>query len=61
MASQFQTWDNPMAPTASNSSNSAAPDPAAMGRMFEQMGFVAVAKHRSRTCCSTSRATSTSS
>ncbi len=48
MASQFQPWDNPMATDGFEFIEFAAPDPAAMGALFEQMGFVAVAKHRSK-------------
>ena len=48
MASQFQTWDNPMGTDGFEFIEFAAPDPVAMGKLFEQMGFVAVAKHRSK-------------
>lgn len=48
MASQFQPWDNPMQTDGFEFIEFAAPDPAAMGKLFEQMGFVAVAKHRSK-------------
>ena len=44
----FQPWDNPMGTDGFEFIEYAAPDPAAMGRLFEQMGFVAVAKHRSK-------------
>ncbi len=48
MASQFQTWDNPMGTDGFEFIEFAAPDPVAMGKLFEQMDFVAVAKHRSK-------------
>ena len=48
MASQFLTWDNPMGTDGFEFIEFAAPDPVAMGKLFEQMGFVAVAKHRSK-------------
>jgi 4-hydroxyphenylpyruvate dioxygenase len=48
MASQFQPWDNPMGTDGFEFIEFAAPDPAAMGALFEQMGFVATAKHRSK-------------
>jgi 4-hydroxyphenylpyruvate dioxygenase len=48
MAAQFQAWDNPMGTDGFEFIEFAAPDPAAMGALFEQMGFAAVAKHRSK-------------
>ncbi len=42
----FDTWDNPMGTDGFEFIEYAAPDPAAMGRLFEQMGFKAIAKHR---------------
>jgi len=41
-------WDNPLGTDGFEFIEYAAPDPAALGRLFEQMGFVAVAKHRSK-------------
>jgi 4-hydroxyphenylpyruvate dioxygenase len=41
-------WDNPMQTDGFEFVEYAAPDPAALGRLFEQMGFVAVARHRSK-------------
>jgi 4-hydroxyphenylpyruvate dioxygenase len=41
-------WDNPLATDGFEFVEYAAPDPAALGRLFEQMGFAAVAKHRSK-------------
>jgi 4-hydroxyphenylpyruvate dioxygenase len=45
-AMQFTPWDNPMGTDGFEFIEYAAPDPAAMGRLFEQMGFVAIARHR---------------
>ena len=39
-------WDNPMGTDGFEFVEYAAPDPVAMGKLFEQMGFVAVARHR---------------
>ncbi|TCP15846.1 4-hydroxyphenylpyruvate dioxygenase [Simplicispira metamorpha] len=39
-------WDNPMGTDGFEFIEYAAPDPAAMGRVFESMGFQAVARHR---------------
>src|SRR5438477_10850027 len=41
-------WDNPLGTDGFEFIEYAAPDPAALGRLFEQMGFSAVAKHRSK-------------
>jgi 4-hydroxyphenylpyruvate dioxygenase len=41
-------WDNPLGTDGFEFVEYAAPDPAALGRLFEQMGFIAVAKHRSK-------------
>ena len=38
-------WDNPMGTDGFEFIEYAAPDPAAMGRVFESMGFQAVARH----------------
>ncbi len=43
---QFTPWDNPMGTDGFEFIEYAAPDPAAMGALFERMGFTAVAKHR---------------
>ncbi len=40
------TWDNPMGTDGFEFIEYAAPDPAAMGALFERMGFTAVARHR---------------
>ncbi|MGH8852051.1 MAG: 4-hydroxyphenylpyruvate dioxygenase [Casimicrobiaceae bacterium] len=41
-------WDNPLGTDGFEFVEYAAPDPAALGRLFEQMGFSAVARHRSK-------------
>ncbi|QIL42973.1 4-hydroxyphenylpyruvate dioxygenase [Acidovorax sp. HDW3] len=45
-APSVATWDNPMGTDGFEFIEYAAPDPAAMGRSFEAMGFKAVARHR---------------
>jgi len=42
----FVPWDNPMGTDGFEFIEYAAPDPDAMGRMFERLGFTAVARHR---------------
>ena len=44
--SSTAAWDNPMGTDGFEFIEYAAPDPEAMGRVFEGMGFKAVAKHR---------------
>jgi len=39
-------WDNPMGTAGFEFIEYAAPDPVAMGRLFERMGFRAIARHR---------------
>ena len=39
-------WDNPMGTDGFEFIEYAAPDPLALGRLFEQMGFKAIARHR---------------
>jgi 4-hydroxyphenylpyruvate dioxygenase len=41
-------WDNPLATDGFEFIEYAAPDPAALGRLFASMGFSAIAKHRSK-------------
>jgi 4-hydroxyphenylpyruvate dioxygenase len=41
-------WDNPLGTDGFEFIEYAAPDPAALGRQFERMGFAAIAKHRSK-------------
>jgi 4-hydroxyphenylpyruvate dioxygenase len=43
---QFTTWENPMGTDGFEFVEFAAPDPKAMGELFEKMGFVAIARHR---------------
>ncbi|MEJ6021752.1 4-hydroxyphenylpyruvate dioxygenase [Ramlibacter sp. PS4R-6] len=40
------TWDNPMGTAGFEFIEYAAPDPKAMGELFERMGFKAIARHR---------------
>jgi 4-hydroxyphenylpyruvate dioxygenase len=46
LAMKFTPWDNPMGTDGFEFIEYAAPDPAALGRLFERMGFVAIARHR---------------
>ena len=41
-------WDNPLGTDGFEFIEYAAPDPAALGRLFVHLGFTAVAKHRSK-------------
>ena len=43
---QFTPWDNPMGTDGFEFVEYAAPDPQALGRLFETMGFGAIACHR---------------
>ncbi len=43
---KFTPWDNPMGTDGFEFIEFAAPDPAGLGKLFETMGFTAVAKHR---------------
>jgi 4-hydroxyphenylpyruvate dioxygenase len=43
---QFQPWDNPMGTDGFEFVEYAAPDPKALGALFESMGFSAIARHR---------------
>jgi 4-hydroxyphenylpyruvate dioxygenase len=43
---EFTPWDNPMGTDGFEFIEYAAPDPAAMGAVFERMGFRAIAHHR---------------
>ena len=45
---QFTAWDNPMGTDGFEFVEYAAPDPAALGRLFETMGFAAIARHRTK-------------
>src|SRR5581483_2172057 len=41
-------WENPLGTDGFEFIEYAAPDPAALGRLFESMGFTAIARHRSK-------------
>lgn len=43
---KFTPWDNPMGTDGFEFIEYAAPDPVAMGQLFERMGFTAIARHR---------------
>src|SRR3954470_4317934 len=43
---EFQSWDNPMGTDGFEFVEYAAPDPKALGALFESMGFAAIARHR---------------
>ena len=43
---QFTPWENPMGTDGFEFVEFAAPDPKAMGALFERMGFTAIARHR---------------
>ena len=42
----FTPWENPMGTAGFEFIEYAAPDPVAMGKLFEKLGFSAIAKHR---------------
>ena len=43
---QFTPWDNPMGTDGFEFVEFAAPDPKALGELFRQLGFAAIARHR---------------
>lgn len=45
---QFKGWENPMGTDGFEFIEYAAPDPKALGALFEQMGFTAIARHRNK-------------
>src|SRR5258706_1743023 len=45
---QPQLWDNPLGTDGFEFIEYAAPDPVALGALFEQLGFTAIARHRSK-------------
>ena len=47
-ATHGDLWDNPLGTDGFEFIEYAAPDPLAIGRLFERMGFVAVARHRAK-------------
>ena len=46
MTTPFQPWDNPMGTAGFEFVEYAAPDPVALGKVFEGLGFKAIARHR---------------
>ncbi len=44
----FTPWDNPMGTDGFEFIEYAAPDPAALGKLFETLGFKAIARHRAK-------------
>ncbi|MEO6985967.1 MAG: 4-hydroxyphenylpyruvate dioxygenase [Paralcaligenes sp.] len=48
MSIGFQPWDNPMGTAGFEFIEYAAPDPIAMGKVFETLGFKAIARHRTK-------------
>src|SRR5712691_8804227 len=47
-SAQPQLWDNPLGTDGFEFIEYAAPDPLALGALFEQLGFTAIARHRSK-------------
>lgn len=45
---QFIPWENPMQTDGFEFIEYAAPDPVALGQLFESMGFAAIARHRQK-------------
>ncbi|MGB8857067.1 MAG: 4-hydroxyphenylpyruvate dioxygenase [Burkholderiales bacterium] len=43
---RFTAWENPMGTAGFEFIEYAAPDPVAMGNLFERLGFAAIARHR---------------
>lgn len=43
-----QLWENPMGTDGFEFVEYTSPDPVALGQLFEQLGFVAIARHRSK-------------
>src|SRR3954469_3643099 len=46
LTQQTSAWDNPMGTDGFEFIEYAAPDPKAMGQLFERMGFKPIARHR---------------
>ena len=46
--STLDLWSNPMGTDGFEFVEYAAPDPVAMGRLFEQLGFTPIARHRQK-------------
>jgi 4-hydroxyphenylpyruvate dioxygenase len=47
-SAQAPLWDNPLGTDGFEFVEYAAPDPVALGKVFEQLGFTAVARHRAK-------------
>ncbi len=45
---QFTPWENPMGTDGFEFVEYAAPDPVALGQLFETLGFAAIARHRTK-------------
>jgi 4-hydroxyphenylpyruvate dioxygenase len=45
---QFTPWDNPMGTDGFEFIEYAAPNPQALGKLFESLGFTAIARHRTK-------------
>jgi len=45
---KFEPWDNPMGTAGFEFVEYAAPDPVALGKVFETLGFKAIARHRTK-------------
>lgn len=43
---QIPNWDNPVGTDGFEFIEYTAPDPKALGQLFERMGFTAIARHR---------------
>jgi 4-hydroxyphenylpyruvate dioxygenase len=48
MSTNTETWDNPMGTAGFEFIEYTAPDPIALGKVFETLGFKAIAKHRNK-------------
>src|SRR5690625_4154867 len=48
MTEKFEPWDNPMGTAGLEFIEYAAPDPVALGQLFETMGSKAIARHRKK-------------
>jgi 4-hydroxyphenylpyruvate dioxygenase len=48
MTEKFQPWENPMGTAGFEFIEYTAPDPVALGKVFETLGFKAIARHRTK-------------
>ncbi len=48
MNDRFESWDNPMGTAGFEFIEYTAPDPVALGKVFETLGFKAIARHRNK-------------